>query len=344
MSSATFLARCAITGAIVGVTAPATASPTATSTSTATSTPTATPPPLPPPSPPTTSPEPATPLPFCRLGEHAGVDDDDAATAAQLVCAELSRAGAPADARYRVSLGKLGSLVILSVAREGDAPGSTVDSRQSPLRGIEEVTLAAPRLADALVHGEPMRKTETVDDLTSSETRTPNVRPATTHLAAGLIGMFGPLDRGLSIGPGISLELHAETNPFQIVGNLRFGGGSDSSAPIFVGPSVGARYFPMNTDSSLFVGGGLSWSYYAISESLGSNESGSGLAAYGEVGVEIMRTRHAHLAFGARLDVPSFQLKSGASSTYDYPTGTSVTTSGSSLYFAPLSFEARVTL
>src|SRR5580698_7191742 len=78
-----------------------------------------------PPDHPTAGDEPSSPPPLprppapsgppCRLAEHGGIDDGDAATVAQLVCTAIGRAGAPATARYRVAIGKLGSVIILSV-------------------------------------------------------------------------------------------------------------------------------------------------------------------------------------------------------------------------------------
>ena len=103
------------------------------------------PPPLPRPPGPTGPP--------CRLAEHSGIEDTDAATAAQLVCTALARAGAPAQARYRVGIGKLGSVIILSLALEGETFGSTADTREMRLASVEDVPGAAPRIAAAMVHG-----------------------------------------------------------------------------------------------------------------------------------------------------------------------------------------------
>ena len=293
-------------------------------------------PPAPAPTPAPAAPHADTSAP-CHLGDHAGIDDDDAATATRVVCTELGRAGAPLGARYRVSLGKLGSVVILSVEREGDA-GAAVDSRETRLQGIEEVTVVAPRLADALVHGKPMQATETVNNLSDDETRAPRSKPAKTHFALGLIGMFGPLDRGLHVSPGVSFEVHAETNPFEIVGNLRLGGATGNDGAGHGSLSIGGRYFPMDTDSSPYVGGGFAWSYFHVSETNTSGEGNSGLGAYFDGGFEVMRTRHAHLALGARLDLPFFELNGSTGIT---ALGAPVSTS--SLYYAPLSIEARLT-
>jgi hypothetical protein len=285
----------------------------------------------------------------CRLGEHGGVEDADAHTAAQLVCLEISRAGAPADATYRVDVGRLGSLVILTVAREGTAPGSTADVRELKLHGIEEVSAAAPRIAESLVHGTPLDEGEAPQSLTDKRNSSPNAAK-TIHFALGLIGQFPPFDQSATPAPGVNLELHSEIDPFEIVGNFRFGADSADTVLglVFVNFSMGGRYFVSPADTSLYVGGGFAWSYFSITNEASGTFNGShtGLGAYGELGVEFLRTRHTHLAVGARIDAPFFNLDedhlvdntvvvNGVQTTQEVP--------GPSLYYAPLSIELRLT-
>jgi hypothetical protein len=305
-------------------------------------------PPLPPAPPLSLTPSP------CRLGEHSGIEEPDALTATQIVCLELARAGAPPDAHYRVALGRLGSVIVLSVAREGDAPDSTVDSRELRLHGIEETSVAAPRLASALVHGTSLQETETVNNIVSDETRPPASKPTKVHFALGLLAMLPPLDRSATPAPGMNLEVHAEANPFEIVGNFRFGADSSDSQSVglsFVDFSIGGRYFVSDTDFSPYVGAGFAWSYFSVTdETTGSapfDGSRSGLGGYLEAGLEILRTRHTHLAFGARLDLPFFSLDNDV--TQNYTTSNSGMTllpgpvGPSSIYYAPLSLELRLT-
>lgn len=164
----------------------------------------------------------------CRLGDHEGFEEADARTAGQLVCSEIGRAGAPAGTHFRVSLGKLGSVTILSVAREGETPGSTADSREMRLQGIEEVMVAAPRIAESIVKGTPLNETEKVDNLVGQETRQPKIKPGKTHFGLGLVGLLPPLDQGFTPAPGIDLDIHYETGSqqFEVGGSMRFGGGS----------------------------------------------------------------------------------------------------------------------
>jgi hypothetical protein len=302
------------------------------------------PPPLPRP--------PAPAGPPCRLAEHSGVEDADAATAAQLVCSELARAGAPATARYRVAVGKLGSVIVLSVALEGDTFGSTADTRQMRLDSIEAVPGAAPRIASALVHGTVI---EDIDATAPSATTSvepprppPPTSPAKVHFALGMIGQFPPLDRSATPAAGADLELHAELSTFEIVTSLRAGGDdSDRSVGIaFVEFSMGGRYFTSSADLSPFIGGGFAWSYLTLTDNVHNDFDGShtGLGGYGEIGFEIGRTHHTHLAFGARLDLPFYSLDNSQSfpvapTAPGQPTPLVIGT----LYYAPLSLEVRVT-
>ncbi|HEY3816765.1 MAG TPA: outer membrane beta-barrel protein [Polyangiaceae bacterium] len=289
-------------------------------------------------------------IPSCRLAEHAGFEEADARTAAMLVCASIAHAGPSPNARYRVSLGKLGSILILAVAQEGAVIGSTVDSREMRLQGIEEVDVAAPRIAASIVHGVPLVETERVDNLVGGDTRIPKSRPGTVHFALGIVGMAPPLDQGLSPAPGLMLDLHYETpnQRIELGGSFRGGGGSASSQSPSIGFaifSVGGRYYTSDSDFSPYVGGGLSWGYLNLSLP-GQNLSGdnSGLGAYVDAGVEILRTHHTHLAIGARLDVPFFALNTNPdAATYNSASGSYATATPTSYFYAPLSLELRLT-
>jgi hypothetical protein len=286
-------------------------------------------------------------VPPCRLAEHAGIDEADAQTAGQIVCAQMAHAGAsPAD-HYRVSIGKLGTIFILSVSREGSTMGSTVDSREMRLQGIEEVEIAAPRIAESLVHGTPLPETEKVDNLVGGETRQPKTKPGKTHFALGLAGVFPPLDQGLGPAPGVIFDVHYETGEgkFELGGSFRTGGGSTGNGQpnmTFVNFSVGGRYFTSDADLSPYFGGGLSYEYLNLTLP-GENLAGDhgGLGAYVDAGAEILRTHHTHLALGGRLDLPFFTLDTH--STTGASPGVSAAASKSSFYYAPLSLELRLT-
>jgi hypothetical protein len=299
-------------------------------------------PPLPPPAVTVT-----VPVPPCRLSEHAGFEDADARTAGALVCAAIAHEGPPAAARYRVSLGNLGRILILSVAEEGASIDSTLDSREMRLQGIEEVEVAAPRIAASIVHHIPLVDTEKVDNLVGGETRTPRSRSGKVHFALGLAGVEPPLDQGISPAPGIILDVHYETpdQRLELGGSFRGGGGSASSSAPQIGFaifSLGGRYYISDSDFSPYVGAGLSWEFLSLTLPEDFSGNNSGLGAYADVGVEILRTHHAHLALGARLDVPFFALNSNESEAFPV-SGGSAPRLPSPYYYAPLSLELRLT-
>jgi hypothetical protein len=335
------------------------------------------PPPLPPvpstpaPSPPAPSPAapssppsalpraPAPSGPPCRLAEHSGVEDADAATAAQVVCTALARAGAPADARYRVGIGKLGSVFILSVVLEGDTSESTADMREMRLASVEDVTGAAPRIAAALLHG------TVIEDIEAPPPgATPPAPPLTAasssarvHFALGLIGQFPPLDRSATPAAGADLELHADLSPFAIVTSVRFGGDDSTGSVgiVFVEFSMGGRYFSSEGNLSPFIGTGFAWSYLAMNDNVHHDFDGNhnGLGAYGEIGLEVGRLHNTHLAFGARLDLPFYSMQNNVTEIASsapplsppvapgIPQQTPLVIG--TLYYAPLSLEVRVT-
>lgn len=311
------------------------------------------------PSPASSSPSLPPPLPLppapsgppCRLAEHSGVEDADAATAAQLVCSALARAGAPLQARYRVALGKLGLSLILSVTLEGDTLGSTADMRELRLASIDEVPGAAPKIAGAIVHGTVIEDVDTAPPAAPppEAPRPPAASSARIHFALGMIGQFPPLDRSATPAAGADLELHAEMSSFEIVTDVRFGGDdSDGSVGIvFVEFSMGARYFTSDADFSPFIGGGFAWSYLDLTDHVHNDFDGShtGLGAYGEMGIEIGRTHHTHLAIGARLDLPFYSLNNDFDNVPvpEGNPGTSPPLVIGTLYYAPLSLEIRVT-
>ncbi len=294
----------------------------------------------------------------CRLGDYEGFDDADAHTTERVVCAEIARAGASAGAHYRVSLGKLGSATILSVAREGDTPGSTADSREMRLQNIEEVMVAAPRIAESIAKGTPLLETEKVDNLVGQDTRQPKSKPGKTHFALGLVGLLPPIDQGLTPAPGLVLDVHYETGSqnLELGGSMRFGGGNGSGPAAvsngFFAFSLGGRWYTTDTDVSPYVGGGLTWSVLDLHmPDAGVDASNNGLGAYADAGVQILRTHHAHLALGLRLDLPFFALNN---SEYVVETGASPAPGGAgtpqptaavqhTYYYAPLSMELRLT-
>ncbi len=248
----------------------------------------------------------------CELGDHQGFDEADAHTAAKLVCAEIQRGGPAPGAVYRVGLGKLGSAVILSL--DADV-GSAHDQRRMKLSGIEEVSTAAPRIADALLHGKSTEETERPDNLTAEETKSTRRKQGQMQFAVGLFGV-SPNMKGMA--PGLDLTLHYETTDFSIGAGARFAGYSSDAAKIMYDAlNIGGRYYLTPNDVTPFLGGGIAWTWLASDAFVNAN----GIGAYVEAGVGLLRMHSAHLAIIARVDLPvySVQRHDNASSSYYAP-------------------------
>ena len=268
----------------------------------------------------------------CLIGNHPGVEDSDAETAASLICDELRDLGVPVgppttdtpdsgDA-YRVSLRRLGELIFLELSHESPV-GTEVDSRETQLAGIEEVAVAAPRIAQALVQDLPFEETAQMDSLIGEETREIGQRDGETFWGLGIGGM-GIIGTDVIGAPGFLVKFFYETPRFVVGSDLFFAGGSptgDDNA-IFFSWSVGAGYFFNLDNIGFFAGGGLAWDTIGIyHDEGGSPGATSGIGAYGSTGIEAMRHYGSRLIAALRVDVPFFSVEdiAGGGSTYAIP-------------------------
>ncbi len=205
-----------------------------------------------------------------------------------------------------------------------------------------------------MVHGTVIEDVDAPPQGAPEPARPPTQPSAKVHFALGMVGQFPPLDRSATPAAGADLELHAEMSSYEIVTSFRFGGddSDDSVGIVFLEFSMGGRYFTSDGDFSPYIGGGFAWSYLDLTDNVHNDFSGShtGLGAYGEMGLEIGRSRHTHLAFGARLDVPFYSLNNDNESVDNSAPSSNVNVTQSSpplvigtLYYAPLSLEIRVT-
>ena len=80
----------------------------------------------------------------CELKQARGLDEDDARSVAELLCAELKRASG-AQGSYEIALAPLGRLVVVTASRRETGESITVRTE-----GVEEIPAAAPRIAEAL--------------------------------------------------------------------------------------------------------------------------------------------------------------------------------------------------
>jgi hypothetical protein len=285
----------------------------------------------------------------CLLGAHAGIPDADAQTASRLVCGEIAHRGAHPGATYRVGLGRLGRSVILSVTVEPE-PGVIQDERHLTLSDIEEVPVAAPRLAEGIVHGTPIAETVKVDNVVGEEARPYKRRSGSVHFAMGIIGVLPPLGAAnIDPAPGLALELHYETPRFAAFVDTRFAGTTTEHSTTeisYQALAIGGRYYTSDSDFSPYLGGGLAFSHATLRDTGFSGENG-GFGAFGEVGIEALRTHQAHLTFGVRVDLPFYSMENkSVNSTYYYCNTSPCPTpapSQSSTYYAPITMALTLT-
>jgi hypothetical protein len=275
------------------------------------------------------------------LGNFEGFPSADARTSAILVCKALRDLGAgvsldpvdpaqvaPDRSAYRVDLHKLGYVVVLDVGFEAPV-GTRAQGRSLQLNGVEEVSVAAPRIADSLLRGTPLDKTAKLQTLVGSETRPYAKQYGETKIAVGVLGFALPGDT--FAGYGAFGRVYYEAARYAVGLDLRFGASSSGEGDAsLVGISVGARYFLNEADTSPFVGGGVgilwlgvdrrydapprSGSTYAY-----SSLTGSGFSTFGEAGVEFLRMHGARFDAMLRVDAPIFTLRADGHRHYTLP-------------------------
>lgn len=242
----------------------------------------------------------------CVLSDHTGVDDAEAKTAAEMMCNELS-SRAP-NASFDVRLGKLNGRELITVTA---ADGHRV---RTFLSGLDELDLAAPRLASALIEEKPLAETRKVDNVIADEGRMPK-KVATT--SGAVMGMFVLSSVGASSAPsaGIDVGLAFRTGHFGLTGNGRLGGmGSGDSKISTVSIDVGTKLYLTDGEWAPFLGAGAGLSHFSR-----HGGDGSGGEAFATAGIELMRTAHVGFVVAARVDLPFYALEGAKGSTYAAP-------------------------
>ncbi|HEX9189395.1 MAG TPA: hypothetical protein VGB87_20125 [Vicinamibacteria bacterium] len=259
----------------------------------------------------------------CGLTEAGGVAQADAHTAARLVCEELRRAST-GQGRFGVGLAALGRVVIVTATREDT--GASVSVR---VEGVEEIPVAAPRIASALAEGLAFATTQRVDNLLEDEVKLAKTKKGSVKFTLGVADVESP---GLGArSAGFSLGLLYASPRFALPAEIRFafddGQGDEPELDLF-SISVGGRAYLSKRDWSPFVGAGLGVLRLAASEDQ-YTETGYpgpeyfyadrfGLAAYVEAGVEVLRLHRGRIALHVRADLPTWSLESDAYAVYPY--------------------------
>jgi hypothetical protein len=265
----------------------------------------------------------------CATGPHSGTFDGEAETVTEMVCTELRHAGARG--AHVVTVSKLGSATFLSVTDK------TGDSRRLQIAGLEEVPVAAPRLATSMTHKTTTAATQEVDNIVAEEQRALKTQKGEGLAGAGLATMH---IAGAAMLPAINLRAAYETTNFSAVGDLRYGWATEANDASAFTLGIGGRYFFGKRDIAPFAGGGMSYS----SQSFGPRSSGydnawsgsnSGVGAYTELGVEALRTHRSRLAIDFRADIPFYAVSQSRS--FYGSSGLETSTQHKTIYSVPLS-------
>lgn len=273
-----------------------------------------------------------------------GLDLASAYTGWQLVCDEIRNQGvmvAPPGANtssaYHVTFDRLGARLVVRVAYESPI-GHPVRTRRVVLDGPEELTVAAPRLARAVVKDLPLQESERVDNLVGEETRVYRKKSGEFMWGFGVLGTMAPTHSS-AVSPGAEFMGYYETPSFGVGFSLRTTFGSDDKSVDQQSIGVGGRYFPSDGDVSPYLGAGIAASWLTVEDDDSEyHAEGSGFGAFAEVGVELLRLHGSRLIVGARVDAPFYEVKKGYG--YDYDTDSSTAEGPVESYQLPLTLSA----
>ena len=284
----------------------------------------------------------------CVIGTMKGIPAADAETVADVICDAIRERGvdvgppvteAPGREAYRVDARTLGSKIFLTLTHDATG-GGTLGRGTIDVNALEEVPVAAPRLAAMVLEKKSAEKTATVNSLVGEETREYKKMGGETLWGIGFSGIAVP---GSEAFPGIGLVFRGafETQDFSVLGDLRITGsdktGVTDKATLF-SANINGRYFFLDGGWTPYVGGGLGWSALALR--VGEFESSdSGMAGNVEVGFEFLRFYKSRLHVDVRVDLPFFQLQTEEITEWDFRTGEDVVVSrAQKKYFTPITF------
>lgn len=196
----------------------------------------------------------------CLIGDHPGIPESDAQTAALLVCDELRKQGisvsdpvfeAPPSANaYRVILRRLGEKIIVRLSHESPV-GTIITERQLTLANIEEMIPAAPKLVEALVHDKSIDDVVDIETVTEQEARELRKISGEFHFNLGFFGSFLP-GTDLNGTPGYRIGWSYELPTYAVETEGRIISGEDSGDTLgFAAFSVGMLYFFSKQNVSL---------------------------------------------------------------------------------------------
>ena len=266
------------------------------------------------------------------MGDTFGIDPAEAQTATRIVCGELWRKlGGHPLASYRTTVGKLGSKVV--VGGESTDVNGARDERHLELSSIEETSVAAPRLATALVDRKSVAETEGASNVVGSEARAEVQKQGRLKPEFGVVGAV-PVTTLVAPAPGLYGQLSYFYDRFVLGGGLRFAANGKYS---YVAAHVGGDFHFTGDDFAPFAGGGLAWTHQNVDVPAGEG-SANGFGAYVQLGVTALRSHRTNFRMAIRGDIPFYTLSRESSYVSSLRTTTTKTT-----YSLPVSLTAGMT-
>jgi hypothetical protein len=233
----------------------------------------------------------------CIIADRGALDDVAARTAADVVLSELVKQKAPAGS-YTIRLGQLGSRTRFVIA-------SGSDEREAWLSSVDELPVAAARLVEALVTRQSVADTEKVSSVLDAEASAPRVKSGRLLFGASIIGQT-TAGAATSVSTGVGLALLYRTTRYGLsVEGRATGIGSGDNKVSEVSLGIGGQLFLADTDLAPFVGAGMQLATYQLTS---SPSSGSGLAAFGELGLAGFRSSKVGVFTSLRGAFPLFEV------------------------------------
>jgi hypothetical protein len=203
---------------------------------------------------------------------------------------------------------------VVSAIREDTAESVTVQ-----VQGLEELPVAAERIAESLLRRRAFAKTQRVDNLLETETRLALTKKGSVKFSVGVADLES-LGHG-GRGAGFSLGLVYATPALALPVEMRFGWDDASYDEPGIGLfslSVGARRYLSKQDTSPFFGGGLGILNLSARDE-GYDDHRFGASGYLEAGVEILRLHRGRIGLQLRADLPFGALRGERYVDYGYP-------------------------
>ena len=225
----------------------------------------------------------------------------------------------------------LGSKILITVTLVEGQTGRTLMSQSMSVDRVEDLDIAAKRLARSLATGEPVGETAQLGTVTHQEEKPP-VRRGLNSDTSLRLGAIVPLSNsgygGLGTGLAADLGMWLEAYSFALEPRMgvRFDTRSSDKGGYFEFPiDLGVYYVLGAGDVAPIVGGGVGLHYlhesrreqitlsnYVISQSTGYRKDGGwGFAAFGRVGLLLFRTYKARVLLSADYNATFVELNGG---------------------------------